>query len=154
MSSSSFPLVTVLADLRDQGSFGSSPILSRVSIDLLSKIFSASLLSTQLAIFMSSLKHALREPSRQNGSKCRIFFILQKVIFRVLLITCQKVMSLRSREPPSRNLGYACIIDKHRFTLSNLWGRFFQFFFSKSGLLKRMELSQFLCYWNDSHIKT
>ena len=99
----------------------------------------------------------LRGPSRKFGSKCCIFsyfFYWRKFIFRVRLITCQKIMSLRAREPP-QNRVYVCIIGFHSFTLSKLWRRFSQLFvFPKSGSLKRIELSQFLCYRNDSHIKT
>ena len=74
-----------------------------------------------------SVKHfnlpSLRGPSRQNGSKCRIFFNWHKVNVRVRLITCWKLMSLRAQEPP-QNGGYACIIGIHLLILSKLWGRF------------------------------
>ena len=59
-----------------------------------------------------------RGPSRQNGSKCRIFY-WRKVIFRVWLITYEKIMSLQAREL-HKNRAYACTIGIHRLTLSKL----------------------------------
>ena len=47
--------------------------------------------------------NSLRGPSRKFGSKfCTFsyFFYCQKFILKVWLITCQKIMSLRAREPP------------------------------------------------------
>ena len=99
----------------------------------------------------------LTRPSRKFWSKfCTFpyFFYWRKFILKVWLITFQKIMSLRAREPP-QNRGYVCIIGIHKFTSSKLWGRFSQLFvFPKLGSFKRIELSQFLCYSNDSHIKT
>ena len=73
------------------------------------------------AVFATML---LRGPSCQNGSNF-VFFYWRKVFFRVWLITCQKIMNLRVRKPP-QNWGYAYIIGFHKFSLSKLWGRFFQ----------------------------
>ena len=79
--------------------------------------------ATLLTIHFMTL---FKGPSRQNGSKYRIFFYCRNVISRVLLITRQKIVSLRARKPP-QNWGFACVLGIRRFTLSKLWGRFTQF---------------------------
>ena len=56
--------------------------------------------------------------------------------------------------PPQKNWGNAFIIVIHSFTLSKLWGCFSKLSaFPKIGLLKIIELSQFLCYKDDAQIK-
>ena len=42
----------------------------------------------------------LKGPLDKFGSKCRIFFRGEKVILNVWLITYQKIVNLRAREPP------------------------------------------------------
>ena len=47
------------------------------------------------------------------------FFYWRKCVLKVYLITRQKIMSLRAREPAQKG-GYVCIIGIHKFTLSKL----------------------------------
>ena len=48
-----------------------------------------------------------------------VFFYWRKFILKVWLITCQKILSLRARQPP-QSRGYVCIIGIHKFTSSKL----------------------------------
>ena len=92
-----------------------------------------------------------RGPLDKFRSKCRIFFCWRSFISRVWLVTRRKIVSLRGQVLQKKN---GCNIGVHRFTLSTLWGHFSQLSVTpKTGLLKRLELSQFLCYKDYSHNK-
>ena len=51
--------------------------------------------------------------------------------------------------------GYVCVLGAHRLTLLKLGGRFSRLsVFLKEGLLRILENSQFICYRDESHVKT
>ena len=92
----------------------------------------------------------LKEAVASKWVKTSYFFYWRKIILRVWLITCQKILRLRAREPLP-NGGYACIIGVHLFILSKLWGHFSQL--QNRCSKKNITQSFFSCYKDDFHIK-